>query len=55
MPTSHEPPLTGTIIKWDHQFAAYDSLQHWQLSRAAWDYFNSHAPQQFVPARNLLK
>ena len=40
------------LIVLTHQLAAYDSLQHWQLSRAAWDYFNSHAPQQITPARH---
>jgi hypothetical protein len=38
-----------------YQFAAYDSLQNWLLSRAAWDHLNSHAPQQFAPARHPLK
>jgi uncharacterized membrane protein YsdA (DUF1294 family)/cold shock CspA family protein len=40
------------LIVLTHQLAAYDSLQHWQLSRAAWDYFNSHAPQQITPTRH---
>jgi hypothetical protein len=38
-----------------YQLAAYDSIQHWQLSRAAWDYLSSHAPQQFAPARHFFK
>ena len=38
-----------------YQLAAYDSLQHWQLSRAAWVKFSSHAPRQFAPARDPYK
>ena len=38
-----------------YQFAAYDSLQHWQLSRAAWDYMNSQGPRQFAPAKHPLQ